>query len=73
MSFDINNHTWTDRDVTLDEATEAILYINVNYLHECSNEIQQALGCLNKQDAIAIAKHFGLTAEDLNQPPQSKE
>ena len=65
MSFDINNHTWTDRDVSLDEATQAMIYINVNYLHECSNEIQQALGGLSKQDAIAIAKHFQLTEGDL--------
>lgn len=60
--FDINKHEWSDGDVELENATELLIFINVNFVYERSNEILKALGYLKKQDAIAIAKHFGLTA-----------
>lgn len=55
-SFDITKHEWGD---------------TVGYVETCSKEITLNCGTgqnyieLFKDDAIAIAKHFGLTAEDL--------
>lgn len=65
MSFDINKHEWSDSDIN-----------NVYACKNCSLLLTGKLSTskvIKKQDAIAIAKHFGLTAEDLNQPPQIKE
>jgi len=55
--FDIRKHEWSDSDIrhTCKTGGELCFYIRGNRLPIY----------INKQDAIAIAKHFNLTAEDL--------
>lgn len=55
--FDIRKHEWTDKAVKVEPnecSDELIRFDNYMYLVD-----------IEKKDAIAIAKHFKLTAEDL--------
>lgn len=62
--FDITQHEWSDERLSHDGDT-----LNVEY-EFCSGQLDSyEVDFLNlelrKKDAIAIAKHFKLTAEDL--------
>jgi hypothetical protein len=55
--FDITQHQWSDEFVSVETAntdSDVIRLDNDMYLVD-----------IDKDDAIAIAKHFNLTAEDL--------
>ena len=58
--FDITKHEWSDREIELlpysCSFNRARIAIGINGNEE---------GRLNKNDAIALAKHFKLTPEDL--------
>ena len=56
--FDITKHLWSDSDVGKAESSGDDLIIE-----DSDYDISSIL--INKCDAIAIAKHFGLTAGDL--------
>ncbi len=56
--FDINSHNWSDYDIGEVRVDGGKLFIEGRD-YDISSVI------LNKQDAIAIAKHFKLTSEDL--------
>lgn len=47
--FDINKREWSDGDVELENATELLIFINVNFVYERSNEILKALGYLKNR------------------------
>ena len=57
----IEEHKWDDVDITTDTVSK--LYIN---LHINVVEVEYRV-YLNKADAIAIARHFGLTESDLTE------
>lgn len=54
--FDITQHEWSDSDINCNKKSDHLM-------------IESNAGLsgffLEEADAIAIAKHFGLTAEDL--------
>ena len=53
MSFDIKEHKWSDKTVELDDefTSDTALHLYCHFVGEVF---------INKKDAIAIAKHFGL-------------
>jgi len=51
----ITEHKWSDEDVSFCDTTTRALIINVMDEDETTLQVY-----LNKSDAIAIAKHFGL-------------
>lgn len=58
--FDIGEHRFSDdeiRDVYFAASDEVVM---INHIDECVNGL-----CLNKADAIAIAKALGVTGDDL--------
>ena len=56
--FDITKHEWSDGDLSFD-FIDGDGDIILDCLGDCGGLF------ISKKDAIAIAKHFGLTAEDL--------
>ena len=61
--FDITQHEWSDSDVN----DVYIADYNLIGIGICCNDNDGSVVDfgIRKQDAIAIAKHFGLTVEDL--------
>jgi hypothetical protein len=59
-NFDITQHEWSDKFVRLHESRTS-----ESKVAELSFDNELYLVDFNKQDAIAIAKHFGLTKEDF--------
>lgn len=58
--FDITEHEWSDEGtVSLDDSDDGVLEMLCDG-PDCYNEFE-----LNRNDAIAIAKHFKLTKSDL--------
>ena len=57
-SFDITKHEWSDCDIDSATPDGGELFID-------DRDYEISSISINKDDAIAIAKHFGLTAEDL--------
>ena len=55
--FDIAQHEWSDSDIRYSHRSGEELYFDINGT--------QLPIFVDKQDAIAMAKHFKLTAEDL--------
>jgi len=53
MAYDIGKHKWSDSRVFIIESPQDYITLNSD----------EHLGKLNKNDAIAIAKHFGLIVE----------
>ena len=58
--FDITKHEWSDKDITGAKGGSDWLHINL------SSYCLKTGAQLNKEDTIALAKHFKLTAEDLS-------
>ena len=60
VGFDIEDHQFSDKDVTvIDSTIDKVNCLTDNGLYA------DVFFSLNKADAIAIAKHFKLTGEDL--------
>lgn len=57
--FDIAKYKWSSADITGAEGESDWLHIDINPYYVMSGTR------LEKQDAIAIAKHFKLTERDL--------
>ena len=55
--FDITQHEWSDKDITYCIGLADKVYL--------SDGMKGFTLCLNKDDAVTLSKHFGLTAEDL--------
>lgn len=55
--FDITQHEWSDEDITYCIGLRDKVYL--------SDGVKGFTLCLNKDDAVMLSKHFGLTAEDL--------
>ena len=55
--LDIAQHEWDDIDIQYSHTSGCELYLDIKGA--------QLPIFISKQDAIAIAKHFNLTAEDL--------
>lgn len=61
--FDITNYKWSDEDINVYESettNEVIWFDNNMYMVD-----------INKKDAIAIARHFKITAEDIKQQEEA--
>ena len=58
--FDIIKHEWSDREVELLPYGCSLSKIRIAIAVNGNEEAR-----LNKEDAIALAKHFKLTPEDL--------
>ena len=61
--FDITNHKWSDDFINVYESettNEVIRFDNDMYMVD-----------INKKDAIAIARHFKITAEDIKQQEEA--
>ena len=61
--FDITNHKWSDDFINVYESettNEVIRFDNNMYMVD-----------INKKDAIAIARHFKITAEDIKQQEEA--
>ena len=63
--FDITQHEWSDRDVGVDDFSNEYIDLCVNYFDNYNDCVNEAGLRVTRKDAVAIAKHFGLTKEDL--------
>lgn len=62
-TFDITKHEFSDCDFSVVKTEGSTLWVDIEYGY--LGDRCNASAILAKQDAIAIAKHFKLTGEDL--------
>lgn len=67
--FDISEHKFSDSKLNFDGFSDGALVLSAEYEQWVGDlngySLEELPINVNKDDAIAIAKHFGLTAEDL--------